>query len=906
MVKNYFAFVFLICILMSGQVIAQERSLWTKADMNLSEMEAQKNFEVKKEYQAFELELGSLKNKLFSRLQDQSDLQKSETQVQFPMSDGRMVSFWVSETAIMHPELAKKFPNIKSFSGSAIDDPSLKINFSINALGLHAMIIDRQGKVQYIDPLKLRNQATKKFYQVYKRGDITTEKQGFSCEIEQITLGLNKGMTSLKSYDRKLRTYRLALAATGEYTQYHIEAENAEGKTRQEQIEIVMSSLETAITRINYLFEKDLAVRLQLVENNNLLIFFNDNSPYTEDNVSNMLNQNQTICDRFIGANDYDIGHVLGTMVNGEATKSSVCMASVKARGASGASHPIGDSFYFDMVAHELGHQFGANHTFNGDASSCGENNQRNEATAVEPGSGSTIMAYAGICVPQNVQLRSDLYFHSVSIQEIWNHISGAVESCADMTELTDNLHKPSADAGADFIIPKGTAFKLVGNAEDADGDVLSYCWEQIDNQINRAPPRESDKIGTLYRSYPPAQSNTRYLPALKELRNGALSTTWEVTPSVARDLNFSLTVRDNNAEAGQVAIDELKVRVTDAAGPFVVTSQNASGLIWEQNSDQLIEWDVAGTNANGVNVSKVNILLSTDGGLTFPIKLAENTNNDGMETIKVPNISIGSCYLMVEAVDNYFFALNQKPFSIGECDNYFEYIASTGLPLTITDNDVQGVVSIIDVEEDLNIQDISISVEIEHSFIADLSLEVESPAGTKTILLDNACAGKGNDVQVVFSDAGNSINCSISAPGISGETLPFEPLIVFAGENTKGQWKLKLVDSELNDIGRLVNWSINICNSQKVLATKEHNLKGFKVFPNPTDESFQLSFDLKSEGVEVLLYDALGRTVLHKSYQSNSLKFKERIETTSLKSGLYFLKVINGGFSTVERVLVM
>ncbi len=443
MVKNYFAFIFLSCFLMSGQAMAQDRGLWTKATMQLSAIEAQKDFEVKKEFDVFELELGNLKNRLLSGLENQGDLQKSETQVQFPLDNGDLASFWVHETAVMHPELAKKFPNNKSYSGYGVDNPAYKINFSINILGLQAMIIDPKGKVQYIEPLKLKNQDIKKYYQVYRRGDIISEKQGFSCEVEQIEQSLNKGLTSLKSYDRKLRTYRLAMAATGEYTQYHIEAENAENKSRQEQTAIVMASISTAITRINYLFEKDLAVRLQLIENNEQLIFFNDNSPYTEDNISNMLTQNQNVCDQIIGSEGYDIGHVMGTMDKGGRAKNpSVCVESVKAQGASGAVHPTGDAFYFDYVAHELGHQFGANHTFNGYSLDCGGN--RVEATAVEPGSGSTIMAYAGLCAPQNVQLRSDLYFHSVSIQEIWNHISGAGESCAEMTELKDNLYTPA------------------------------------------------------------------------------------------------------------------------------------------------------------------------------------------------------------------------------------------------------------------------------------------------------------------------------------------------------------------------------------------------------------------------------------------------------------------------------
>jgi len=583
----------------------------------------------------------------------------------------------------------------------------------------------------------------------------------------------------------------------------------------------------TALTRINYLFENDLAVHLQLVANNESLIFFNDSNPYTQGDIGAMLVQNQNICDKYIGSDSYDVGHVLGTMGTGKAERGATCNDATKGKGASGSQNPTGDFFYFDMFAHELGHQFGANHTFNGNEGFCGAH--RNDPTAVEPGSGSTIMAYAGLCNSQNLQEHSDLYFHSVSIEEIWSHISASGGICVIPTDLVENVYTPIADAGSDFTIPIGTAFKLVGDGSDEDGDILSYCWEQIDNEINLAPPSENDRIGTLYRSYPPSLSNIRYLPALKDLRNGALSSTWEVTPTVARDLNFSLTVRDNNPEAGQTALDELKVTVTDAAGPFVVTSQNTPGIIWEQNSDQLVEWDVAGTDSNGVDVSMVNILLSTDGGLSFPTVLLKNTDNDGVETIKVPYYTAGSCYLMVEAVDHFFFALNQKAFSIGEDNRFCTSISSVDVPLLIPDNDIKGVVSIIDVEEDLMVRDISISVDIEHGYIWDLSLEIESPEGTNIIFLNKACEGFGNNIQAVFNDAASLIDCNNAAPGIRGAVKPLELLSSFAGEKAKGEWKLKVVDSDPVDIGRLVNWSMTICSSQEVLSAKEESLEDFK-----------------------------------------------------------------------------
>lgn len=903
MVKNYFVFILLVFILISGPSKAQQNEVWEKANIDVNEILIQNDFEKKKDFQTFQLDLGRLKKQLSLLSQDKEDLKQAPIKVVFPLKNGDLLSFWLSETAVMHPELAKKYPNIRSYSGRGVDNPSMRINLTVNELGLHGMIISPDGLVEYIDPVKLRNNGSTNFYQVYKRSDITTEKQLFGCIVEQEGVAMSKSAISQKTYDKKLRTYRLALAATGEYSQYHIEAENAQLKSEAAQKAIVLLSMVTAVARINYLFEKDLAVRLQLVEDNDDLIFLTPGNPYTQENIGNMLTQNQNICNNIIGFEGYDIGHVVGTMTDGKAERASVCNNSMKAKGASGAEHPTGDSFYFNMMAHELGHQFGAHHTFNGFSENCGGN--RHAGYTVEPGSGSTIMAYAGLCDPQNVQPNSDLYFHSVSIAEIWNHISGAGESCAEITELVNNINTPMAFAGSDFTIPKGTAFKLIGEGTDQDGDLLTYCWEQIDYQIGSVPPRENDKIGTMYRSYSPDLSNIRYLPALKELRNGALSTTWEVTPAVARDLNFSLTVRDNNPEAGQTAVDQLKVTVTDAAGPFVITSQNISGLVWEQNSDQLVEWDVAGTDANGVDVSKVNILLSTDGGLTFPTALLVDTDNDGMETIRVPFFTAGSCYIMVEAVDNLFFALNQRVFSIGENNNFCENRSSADTPHLIPDNDLSGIVSTIDIEEDINIEDISINIEIEHTSVKDLSIEVESPQGTKVILIQEACDFYDDDIEAIFSDAGEDIICSNTYPVIRGEIIPAELLSSFAGENAKGQWKLKVIDAYADDMGHLLSWGMNICSYEEVLAAKEHVLKGFVLYPNPADAYFELSFVLKSEKVDIAIYDALGRKVVQKSFQSSTLKFKERITTDHLRSGIYFLKINNGGFFAMEKVLI-
>ncbi|MGI9531626.1 reprolysin-like metallopeptidase [Lutimonas sp.] len=905
MVKNYFRIVLLLTLLSSGSLIAQQHDVWRQTDLNFSEVRHENKYQDKKEYQAFELELEDLKNRLHAGLHILNDAKQSKMEVRFPYK-GRMVSFLVKESSVMHPDLAQKFPNNKSYSGRAVDNSSVKINFSVNALGLHAMIRDSSGKVYYIDPIRVKDQSNKRLYQLYNREDIVSPNKGFSCNIEQVEYSLQQGKTSVKNNDQKLRTYQLALAVTGEYSQFHIVDQNAEGASEAEQRTIVMSAMETALTRINALFLNDLAVQLQLTAGNEKLIYLDpDTDPYTNDQLGIMLNENQKNCDSTIGPENYDLGHVFSTYEEGGVTEAIgiVCRDGLKARAVTGSALPKGDRFYFDYVAHEFGHQFGAYHTFNGDLGYC--DGSTNRTSSMEPGSGSTIMGYAGLCAEQNVQLQSDLYFHSVSIKEIGYFVSGAGESCAKVTALEDNRTAPSAAAGDDFTIPIGTAFKLVGKGEDADNDLLSYCWEQIDNLIGRVPPTGKDKIGTLYRSYPPVESETRYLPALKEMKNGLLSTRWEVTPEVSRELNFSLTVRDNNTEAGQVAMDELKVTVTDAAGPFKVISHNTSNLVLKQNSDQLVEWDVAGTDANGLNVSRVNILLSTDGGLSFPTVLASETNNDGSELIRLPFFTAGTCYIMVEAVDNFFFALNKKAFSIGENNNFCDDQTSFDAPLLIPDNDLGGVISSLTIEEDMYIEDLTVSVEIEHSKVSDVTIELESPEGTKSALLIKACSGRRSDIKVEFSDRGEVLSCNSSSPEISGVIKPVVPLTSFAGENARGKWKLKVVDSTINEVGSLLSWGITICSYDEVLAAKDFKLKGFNLYPNPTDDSFELSFDLKAAQVELILYDALGRSVLQKSFESNALRFRERIHTSHLKAGLYFLKIVHGKDVVMKRVLI-
>ncbi len=911
MIKNHLRF-FLICLFFFTNVlVAQQRNLWSRiSETSFSSSEVNKKVNLK-QYKPFALELTSFKAALKGAPKRKLYAGPSNTKIVFPDGSGQMVTYLVKEASVMHPDLERKYPQNKSYVGVSEKDASKRIHFSINELGLHAVIMSLKGDVQYIEPLT----QDKKKYRIFYRTDLEVERD-FECLTGSSKEAFKSSLVKITD-DLKLRTYKLALATTGEYAQYHIQDQNAGNGTEAEQKAVVLAAMTTAMTRVNAIFENDLAVTMQLVSNNDDLIYLDpDTDPYTNFQAEIMLGENQANCDAVIGSGNYDIGHVFGTGALAVAGLSVVCRDGQKGRGVTGLPEPIGDYFYFDYVAHEMGHQFGANHTFNGDQEACGFSGQRNPGTAVEAGSGSSLMSYAGLCGLQNVQGSVDPYFHIISIEEIRAYVTGVTGgSCAEELDLLLNLNVPLVDAGQDFTVPKGTPFRLVGSGSDADGDLLTFSWEQVDNEITIAPPSESSTSGALYRSYLPTLSPVRYLPSLSTLSAGLISSTWEVTPNVARELNFLLTVRDNNIEAGQVASDDLKVTVTDAAGPFLVTSQNTNDLVWTANTEEVITWDVAGTDANGLNVSQVNILLSTDWGKTFTTTLAANVPNDGSQIVTVPEIKASQCYIMIEAVGNNFFSMNSKSFSIGEFNEICKIYNSEDTPLEIPDNNREGVSSVITISENVNVEDLKVSLittdnlpGITHSYVGDLILSLESPEGTVIELINKACDAS-EDIQVIFTDSGDplsSANCSNSSPGISGTIKPSEEFTAFNGENAQGNWILKVVDNQEVDSGFLQAWSLEICSSEAVLGVNNYVFDDFTVFPNPSNGKFMIKFQSEDAGdVDVFVYDVLGRKVVQKTYKNLSNNFEQEMNLQDVAGGIYILSVKRGNKMSSHKIRI-
>lgn len=658
-----FLFVFYLSI---ANLFSQQ--LWTRIHKDAITQQKKRTFSTNslpKQYVLMSLDLDRFKNTLSSL---ESKNTSNSKIIQLPNANGKLVRFSIKETSYLASGLAEKFPMIKSFSAQGIDNPSSSAKISIGKDGVHAIIFSANEGTSYINPYT----KDYKEYIIYKKSSLASIKDEFLCEVEDTVQEKNISPSQRKNADDgNLRTYRMAIACTGEYAQFHINNQGVSSTASDtEKKAAVLSAMNTTITRINAVYEKDLAVRMIIVDNNDALIFLNaDTDGLTNNDANTLIDESQAKCDNIIGDANYDIGHTFSTGAGGLAQLNSVCVTNYKAQGVTGRSRPIGDTYDIDYVAHEVGHQFGATHTFN---NSCDGN--RSSSTAVEPGSGSTIMGYAGICSP-NVQNVSDDYFHAVSIAQMWNHVQGA-GSCATSTSTGNNA--PTANAGNDVSIPKSTPFVLKGEATDADGtSSLTYTWEQIDNEVATMSPVSTNTGGPMFRSLSPSKSPNRYMPALSTVLSGNTSTTWEVLPSVARELDFALTVRDNHLGGGNSARDDIKVTVTDAEA-FTVTTPS-SAVSWGVGSTQTITWNKGTTDQSPINCANVNIKLSTDGGLTYPITLKSNTPNDGSEDIIIPDNPTTNARILVEAADNIFYNINNVNFSIFPTAPTYSIVNNTG-----------------------------------------------------------------------------------------------------------------------------------------------------------------------------------------------------------------------------------
>ena len=593
---------------------------------------------------------------------------RSQVIIELPNASGKLDHFRVIETPIMEAGLAARYPMIKSYAAQGIEDPTAVARFSVTQFGLHSMTLSADKSTAFIDPYTQNGQN----YIVYDKKSLTRLANDFACltpdklPLKSLENDRRSQNRVLNTDDKKLRTYRLAQSCTAEYGNIF-----AGTGTDAEKKANIQAQMAITMTRVNGVYENDLSITMIFVANNDAVIYFGDT---TTDPWSGEYNtQTGVTIDANIGFDNYDIGHNFNTSGGGNAGCIGCVCSTVtnpngdhKGTGMTGRSNPTGDAFDIDYVAHEMGHQFGGFHIQS--SSGCRSGNGLSE---VEPGSGSSIMGYAGIC-NANVQSNSDAYFGYVNIRDILNNVkSGISSTCAQITNLTNN--PPTANAGNDYVIPKSTPFMLIATGSDPDGDAITYNWEENDpeNPNTTAAPTPARLVGPMFRSLEATTSPFRYMPKLATVLTGASFSTWEAVPAVGRNLNFSLTIRDNNAGGGQTASDLMRVTVNGTAGPFIMTAPDTN-LSWMAGSIQAVTWNVAGTDTNGVNAKFVDIYLSTNGGTDFPTLLASKVPNDGSEFITVPNLPGTQNRIMVRGFNNIFYDLSNANFTITDPDPSF------------------------------------------------------------------------------------------------------------------------------------------------------------------------------------------------------------------------------------------
>ena len=616
---------------------------WNKVENSSFRSSDEQRLLLPSKYESYELDFDQLKT-ILKDAPKRFESREKGVIINWPMPNDKNQKFTVKRSDVFHPDLAAKYPKIKAYTGHSLTDPTAILKISISHKGIEGMLLSNRHKTLYLDRYQPKS---KEKYILYNRDDylrVLPPGEG-TCTVEDPKDGYKATDHSQRFGDCQLRKYRLAMACTGEYASFH-----------GGNIPDVLAEFNASMVRINGIYERDFTVTMELISNTDELIFLNSSTdPYTNNDGPAMLDQNQSTIDQIIGFNNYDIGHVYSTGGGGIASLRSPC-TNRKARGVTGLGNPTGDPFWVDYVAHEMGHQFGGNHTQN---NSC----NRNNSTAAEPGSASTIMGYAGICNP-NVQNNSDDYFHSVSQVEAANFVVAGAGDCAEIIPLDNNAPEIESLTQTGQVLPSRTPFFLTAEATDQDSDMLTYCWEQIDTEVATMPPVSSAIGGPAFRSFDPTENPTRYFPGLPSILAGINGTTWEVLPSSNRDMNFNLTVRDNFPMGGCTADEELSISFTSSAGPFTISSQN-SFTSWNSGETETVTWNVANTDAAPVSCGNVDIILSLDRGKSFDIILAENVPNDGEQDIIVPFEVTTQGRIMVKCSSKTFFDLNNRDINI-------------------------------------------------------------------------------------------------------------------------------------------------------------------------------------------------------------------------------------------------
>ena len=672
----------LFVVLYASLGYAQIDKFWSAHNFNSGKITTDKAVarqSFPKKFKLFDLNINLLRQELFKVTENYAG--RHMAVISLPNAAGNIEEFELVEASNFEPALQIKFPQIRAFSGKGITDKNATLKLSISPQGIQSMVFRSEIENEFIEAYSQNHTVYAVFTSQRNKGELgwtcTTDDHNTLSSLKAQVNNTNRPLSS----SGELKTMRLAQSCNGEYANYF-------GATSPAQVGLVLAAYNATLTRCNGVYEKDLALHLNLIPSTTTVIYYDSaTDPYTKLSAWNL--QLQQTLTANIGEDNYDIGHMFGASGGGgnagcigcvcispNLNDSGIPTNNGKGSGITSPADgiPQGDNFDIDYVAHEIGHQLGATHTFSFSLEGTGVNK--------EVGSGITIMGYAGI-TPQDVAAHSIDIFHEASIEQIQNNL--ATKSCPITTNISSANATPVVAPVPNYIIPISTPFVLTGSATDANSkDVLTYCWEQNDNSTtsgNASVASPAKLTGPNWISFSPTVSPTRTFPRLSSVLAGSLITgplpggdvltTIEALSSVSRILNFRLTVRDNSLysstpplKVGQTAFTDMVVTVTNTSGPFQITSPDTN-VSYPGGSTQTITWDVNNTTMPPVSCANVKISYSTDGGLTFPTVLASNTPNDGAEALNIPVGLTTTARIKIEAVGNVFFDISNTNFTV-------------------------------------------------------------------------------------------------------------------------------------------------------------------------------------------------------------------------------------------------